>query len=362
MGLVARILFLSFILSLLCVSQVSAYALQLNSQRWSSDKYYQGDGGTVTISLYNDVSISQWYVKTLEIQFDWQVQSNDVYSTQVGEDIPLGHSSIYSVSFDVPPTVSVGSHSYTIYYVGTHNETNLLVTSSIDVHDMDEKQYDALLSTIQNQLNNSTSSNHSPVARSNLSQALSYFVQATTLASQHQFNAAVNRLIATQIMINHASSAEQDYTSRSYNSGVYPSSNDSCSNLSLILLILIPVALAGVVISFWKLRKSKPQNQPKLDIFATPSVVEEKRRDAIQIASHEDTKVENINPSSIEEKPKIETNPEASEVVKALKNNKVKKTKKEIKRDQNARDILKKRLAKGKITKSEYDDLRKEFE
>lgn len=378
-----RILIVSIILLLLCVNHTSAYALQLSGQSWNSNKYFQGDnGGTVTITLYNNVPLFQWYIKTVEIQFDWQVQSSYAYQTPVGQNIASGQSGTYSISFDVPSTVSVGNHSYTMYYVGAAGDMHSIATGSLFVHDMYEKQYDGLLSSIQYQLN-SVPNYNSPDAKSDLSQAQSDFVQATTLASQSQFQSAVEKLNAAQSMISQANSAEQSYNSNSYNSNNYNSggsnnnyysnSGNSYSgfNPGLIIIFIIPAVAAVGGIVFWKMRKkntiTKPR-KPKNDMQS--STIEKKTNDTIPVMSNPESKVEDPkNKVVVEESPKVEAKPTTvkskptkTREQKITKEKKPKKSKKEIEQDQKALDILKERLAKGTIAKSEYDELKKEFE
>lgn len=359
-------------LAILCIGHTSAHALQLTGQNWSSNEYFQGDSGTVNITLYNNIALAQWYIKTIEIQFDWQIQSNIVYSTQVGQDIASGQSGTYNISFDIPSSINVGTHSYTIYYVGLFNDVHSLATGSFYVHDMYEKQYDGLLSSVQSQLNSATSSNYnSPDARSDLSQAQSYYVQATTLASQDQFQSAIDKLNAAQSMISQANSAEQSYSSNSYNSGgssnnnyYSNSSNYNSGFSSILIIIIIPAVAVGGGIVFWKMKKKNTGTKSKSSNYDVKSTTgEEKRLDAIHETSNEKVKVENMkNESIIETKPKIETIQAPTEEEKTLKSKKAKKTKEEIEHNAKALGILKERLATGTITKSEYTELKKEFE
>lgn len=135
-------------------------ALQVQQTFWSSNTYFQGDGGSVTVSLYGDssscgcvtASVTQVYVEDVGMQFDWQRSSNQSHSTKVGENLTVGLTTAYVIRISIPANVSVGPHDYTIYYIGQHSDTHSLASGSLQIHDANEKVYDGLLLKVQKRL------------------------------------------------------------------------------------------------------------------------------------------------------------------------------------------------------------------
>lgn len=124
-----------------------------------------------------------------------------------------GGSSVYDISFLIPPMVGVGLHTYTLYYTGSQNDTYILGSGNLYVHDIHEKIYQNLRQQTQSQF--MSSDYQSSTAKGYLSQAEAYFSQAESLASQGKFVNSTSDLNSAQSLLNKADSAEQSWVSKS---------------------------------------------------------------------------------------------------------------------------------------------------
>ncbi len=115
-----------------------AHAIQA---QYSFDRsaYYQGENGTVTIILYNDNPLFQWYIRTAGIQFDWQKSQNIWFAKSVELNIASGQSYTLTVEFGIDNGVSVANHSFEIKYVGSFNDYNTVARGILYVRDVYEK-------------------------------------------------------------------------------------------------------------------------------------------------------------------------------------------------------------------------------
>ena len=198
-------------------------ALQVQQTFWSSNTYFQGDGGSVTVSLYGDSSscgcmgagVTQLYVEEVVMQFDWQRLTNQSYSTKVGENLTVGSTTAYVIRISIPGNASVGPHDYTIYYVGQNKDTHSLAAGTLQIHDANERVYDGLLLRVQKRLDVAANATfQSQDAKSWLRQARTNFTQARTLANTSQFLDAVTTLNVASNLIDQAYSTEQSYQAR----------------------------------------------------------------------------------------------------------------------------------------------------
>lgn len=366
---------------LLISSQSSVYALQITNSNFDVSTYYQGDNGNISVTLYNNNSLLEWYIKTVTIQFDWMVQSNTLYQTQISQNIVSGGSATYQIQFSIPSTASVGLHRFTVNYVGLYNDPHVLGSGTIYIHDVNERIYDNLNQEVTNEINSASNNGYqSPDARSDLSQAQSDFSLASNYASNGQFVNGISELQTASNLITQANSAEQSYRSSQSSFGSGSSSNSysgssnnnySGSNYSgIILLAIVSVGIAGALgVVVLKLRKkgkvSKNQyNKPSSSIKESPINNTENKKSEI-----EKENMKNIPESTNEvknpviEKP-VEKIPAKAETqnVTISKPNKKSKTKLEREHDAKALSILKERLARGNISKEEYSKLKEEFE
>jgi len=204
---------------LLAATLPSVLAQTINSASWSTGTYFQGDSGSVTIVLSNSHSY-QICTKQFYIQFDWQQSQNLIFASSDTPCIATGQSYSFVIPFNVPSATSVGAHTYKIVWVdnGFLLGTSTLTTATLQVHDAFEKVYNALQPTVSQALTTAQAANfRSTTAQSDLTQAGSYYNQATSLAGQGQYQNAVNDLNQAQTSIGQANSAEQAYQASNNN-------------------------------------------------------------------------------------------------------------------------------------------------
>lgn len=131
----AKLYFCLFLIVFLTVTPFS-YALK-TAYNFDRATYYQGENGTVTVTIANDNPLFQWNIRTVAIQFDWQ--GNLWYSKDVNTNIASGQSYIVTIDFSIASNVGIGSHSFAIKYVGAFSDTNTIATGVLYVHDLYEK-------------------------------------------------------------------------------------------------------------------------------------------------------------------------------------------------------------------------------
>lgn len=361
----------------------SVFALQVTSSNFNTSDYYQGDNGNIAVTLYNDNSLVEWHIKTVEIQFDWMVQSNTVYQTPINQVIASGGSATYSVPFSIPPATSVGWHTYTVSYIGLFDDSHVLKTGTTYIHDVNERIYYNLQQEVTNDINSAANSGfQSPDAESDLSQARSDLSLASNYASNGQFTSGISELQSARNLITQANSAEQSYRSSHSSFGGGSSSNSyggsSNNNYSdynysgIVLLAIIAVGIIGslgfILLRIKKKSKASKTQYTKLSssnnespINNTKSERNEIQKDPIENMPEPTKDVENSIIEESAEKippPKIEV----SDVKTVKPRKKNTKTILEKEHDAKALSILKERLARGNISKEEYSKLKEEFE
>lgn len=205
-----------FILSvLLLVAYVPAvHAQTLISSSFSSSTYYQGDTGSITFTIRNDHSY-QICTKETYIQFDWQQSQSQAFIDSTDTPcLATGNTYTFTIQFSIPSDESVGSHSYTVAWVdsGLLLGTQTLISSNLYVHDAEEKVYNNLYPQVDQAIQQGQSANYrSPTAQADLSQAVSYYSQGSTLANQGDWSSAVSDMNQAQSYAAQAYSAEQAY-------------------------------------------------------------------------------------------------------------------------------------------------------
>ena len=100
--------------SFLFTRQISAQIE--NGGSFNKDKYYQGEPGTITITIFNDHNDRVIRTKTLYLQFDWQ-NSGDYFASYENPDLLFGSSYTFTINFNIPQNTSVGNHVYRIVWV-----------------------------------------------------------------------------------------------------------------------------------------------------------------------------------------------------------------------------------------------------
>ncbi|MCX6815820.1 MAG: hypothetical protein NT120_03135 [Candidatus Aenigmarchaeota archaeon] len=244
---------------------ISAVHAQTATASWDSSTYYQGDGGTLTVTVYNSHSY-QICPKQVYLQFDWQQAQNTVYPSPNTACIATGQSQQFVISFGIPSSTTIEQHLYNVKWIdnGILIGSPTLSSGSLMVHDAYEKVYLNLVSTVQPSITQAQNSNYqSPTAVTDLNQAVSYFNQAATLAGQGQYQGAVNNLNQAQASLSAAITAEQSYQppllgggKSNLNIGGGSGSPDSGIGIIVVIIIIIVVA------AFW-LNKKKAQPKSK---------------------------------------------------------------------------------------------------
>jgi hypothetical protein len=189
-----KLFFCLFLLVFLTATPLT-YALK-TAYNFDRATYYQGENGTVSVTITNDNPLFQWNIRTVAIQFDWQ--GNLWYSKDVNTNVASGQSYTVAIDFSIASNVGVGSHSFAIKYVGMFGDTNTIATGVLQVHDLYEKlalqirpdaisklqAAQSLTSEVDSQAGNSHFS--SPDAQSLLSQAQQSVAQAKVNLGQAQ--------------------------------------------------------------------------------------------------------------------------------------------------------------------------------
>ena len=220
------------------------------SLSWDASVYYQGDSGTVTFTLYNDNPLVQWYIKKVGIQFDW-MQGGQAYLKDVGQNIASGSSASYSVLFSIGSLVTVGQHSFNIIYVGAFDDTHVIGSGSIYIHDAYEKVYRGAVDSVYQKIV-ADANFKSPNAQSLYKQALDAYNQAATLANQGLWRDANDKLTSASSLLSQAEAAESSYTPPILGGG----SSQNPGGLSNEAIILISAVIAiGIVLAVLVVRK-----------------------------------------------------------------------------------------------------------
>lgn len=269
--------------------------VQALTGQYSFDRgtYYQGESGTVTVTLYNDNPLLQWYIKQVGIQFDWQ--QNVWYSATVSTNIASGQSYTTSIGFSIDNSVSVATHSFAIKYVGAFDDTHSVVTGAFYVHDVYEKlslqirpDAEAKLQNAQNaastansqisgaQFSSGSAQNYLGQAQQSLTQANTYLSQAQTSCnsadsefSSGSFQAAYNDYkqcsSSADSATSSAQSAQQQFqiaTEAESQSNNPFSLGSGGPNYSWLLWLVIGLIVAAVIGGI-AVQASKPKHAPQ---------------------------------------------------------------------------------------------------
>lgn len=192
----------------------ASFAQTPTSVSFNKATYFQGDSGSISVTIRNDHSY-QICTKETYLQFDWQqAQKTAFVDSSDTSCIGSGNSFTFTISFSVPADESVGQHSYTFHWVdqGFLLGDQQVISSSLQIHDAEELVYDNTFPSVQSSITQYQSMNfRSPAAQSQLSQAINYYNQATTLANQGQWSQAVADLNQASSNASQAYSTEQAY-------------------------------------------------------------------------------------------------------------------------------------------------------
>ena len=214
--------------SLVCLTLISVPSAQSLAQNeitlsfnWSKSIYYQGDSGSVTISLKSTCG-DELEFTWVGIHFAW-MQVNYYSSLDLSSNpqrIPSGGSITFSsISFSVPSSAPVGWNQYYVYiqckehhWYGWTSETWTSSTSQIYIHDAYEKTYNDLRPQVLSKITGAQSANYeSPDAKSLLLQASNEYNLAVSLVNQGKWQDAVSHLQTASNFVTQASSKEEQY-------------------------------------------------------------------------------------------------------------------------------------------------------
>ena len=226
---------------------------------FSTSTFYQGDSGSISVTIRNDHSY-QICTKQTYLQFDWQQSQNQAYVDSSDTPcIATGNSFTFTIGFSVPAGISVGQHSYTFHWVdqGYLLGDQQVVSSSLQIHDAQELVYRNAYPSVQSSINQYQSMNfRSPTAQSQLSQAVSLYNQATTLANQGQWSQAVSDLNQASSLASQSYASEQSYEAAQSASQASVSSQSSAQAAAaqgnqnnfvygtIVVLIIVVVGIA----------------------------------------------------------------------------------------------------------------------
>ena len=208
---------IALVLLVFCSSIVQAQTA--TAVNWNTNTYYQGDSGSVSVTVYNNHTY-QICTKQFYGQFDWQ-SPGTAYVASGTPCIATGNSYTFTVYFSIPSNVSVGDHHYNLSWVDSGYLLGTVVVSSgyLYVHSAYEKVYLSTQPTVEGNINQAQNANYqSPNAQADLSSAVSYYNQATTLANQGEWQSAVSDLNQAQTEVTQAAADEQTYWQNQYTS------------------------------------------------------------------------------------------------------------------------------------------------
>ena len=193
------------------------------SFNWSKSNYYQGDSGSVTITLRSTCG-NELEFTWVGIHFAW-MRENYYYRLDLSSNpkrIPSGGSITFtSITFYVDADTSIGWNDYHVlihykehhwYGWDTTDKTWTSSTMQMYIRDAYEKTYNELRPQVSSDLNNAEGAGYEGAdAKSLISQASSEYDLALSLANQGKWEGAVTHLQTASNFLMQASAAEEDY-------------------------------------------------------------------------------------------------------------------------------------------------------
>ena len=225
-----------------------------------SSKYYQGDTASFRVIFQSNIA-DVLEITRVSIQFDW-MPSDGFYSIDLSAN-PVSIPSLGSYTFyltDIPflGGASAGSHSYfvSIDYL-QNNLTGIWdsPTSTIQIHESNEKIYDEQSPQVGARINNATYSNSE--AQSLLQQANTEYYNALKSANEEKWSEAVTSLRNASDYLDQADAAEQG--------GGGQTGGGQTGDLLLYLIIAaIVIVVALTVIGVAVRRKRREPEAPEM--------------------------------------------------------------------------------------------------
>lgn len=215
-------------LGLLCLSSfpifsaIGLYQYEITlTFDWSKSVYYQGDSGSVTISLESTCD-NELEFTWIGIHFAWMREGYYYYIDLESDPISIpSHSSVTfdPLYFSVSSEALVGWNEYHILIICDEHHwygwTEHRWESSnyqIYIHDSYEKTYNELKSTVLSNLNIAKNANYeAPDAKSYVTQAENEYSLAVSLANQDKWESAVNHLQTASNNLVQAVAGEEEY-------------------------------------------------------------------------------------------------------------------------------------------------------
>jgi|GEM_PF-1359628 len=234
---------------------------------WDSSQLNRGEVGIARITFISNFSqpIQIYYIG---INFDWM--ESDTFQGQDLSNNPVTIPSYGSHSFDlmlfqIPTSITVGSHHYFVGIDGTYGDSQggLPVGFSwdspiltLEIQDSTQKSYPELYDEVSNKLNDASNSNYdSPEANDLLLEAIAAYDTAINYASNNQFSEAITYLQIASSYIDQANQEEQAFDSQNQD-----------QNQILLFAVIGIIAVAAIIIIFFLLIKrkhKKPKSEPE---------------------------------------------------------------------------------------------------
>ena len=178
---------------------------------------YPGDTISITITFKSNYA-EQLRIYTVGLQFDWMPSDSFSGHDLSGSPVTVPRQGSYvfdPIVIQIPLNATAGQHSY---FVGIDGTEGVSASSfswnsasfTIEVHGFIEKIYNELLPNVENKLNGAKSANYeSTEAQSLLQQAQGAFGDATSNATQGNWNLAIQNLEIADDFLDEANEAEQ---------------------------------------------------------------------------------------------------------------------------------------------------------
>jgi hypothetical protein len=220
---------LALLVILIILPTIPAQALSQNEIQltfyWSTNYYYQGDTGSVTITLKSTCG-DELEFSWIGIHFPW-LQSGYYYSLDLSSNpmrIPSqGQITFDPIIFNIPSAASLGWNVFEIliqykehHWYGWSGVSSWTSTSSsstqLYIRDAYEKTYSTLVNSVYNDLNYAKNKGYeSPSVKSLIDQATNEYNLALSLASQGKYSDAVNHLQTASNLISQAPAKEDEF-------------------------------------------------------------------------------------------------------------------------------------------------------
>jgi hypothetical protein len=251
-------------ISIICILSISAVSALLQEEAsvtmsWLSPKYYQGDTASVRVTFQSHVSY-ELEINRVGIQFDW-MPSDAFYSYDLSASpvtIPAnGNYTFELANIRFLAGASAGVHSYFVSIDGLQSNSTFIwysPSSTIQIYDGNEKQYDELLPQVTTKINNASYT--STEAQSLLEQATTEYAQALLSANEGKWQEAVSSLRDADDYLDQAAAADQRGGGQNPLQGWL---------LYLVIIIIVVVVALSVIAVVVRRRRKKTSEVPSVE-------------------------------------------------------------------------------------------------